>query len=130
MKIFESKNGMIEWSDDHKAVIKSFSGFIKGKELQKIFTSGLEVFAKNGGQTWISDNRKLRAYTEEDISWINTVWLPKMLDAGWKYWALIEPVSNIGKSFMRHFQFYIDKGIEVKAFTDREDAERWALNKL
>lgn len=130
MIIVESKNGKIEWSEDQKAIIKSFSGFIKGDELRNIFSSGYETFKKNAGLTWISDNRKIHAYADSDLHWINEVWLPNMLEAGWKYWALIEPESNIGKNFMRHFQFYVDKGIEVEVFTDKKSAESWAQSKV
>lgn len=129
MTILETGNGKIEWLEDYKSIFKSFTGFIFGEELRKIFDAGYEKFHDTDAQTWISDNRLLQVYKQEDVDWINEDWLPRMLKSGWKYWAIIEPEKTIGKMSMKKFAYYEEKGIEVKVFSDEKEALRWSLDK-
>ena len=97
-----------------------------GKEKEDLFLGGYEKMKKEGGCKWLSDNRKLRPWTTEDVQWINGVWLPKMLAAGWKYWAVVEPETALGNLSMRNFLgFYAEKGLEVQIFHSVEAAKEW-----
>jgi hypothetical protein len=125
MIIYQGKNSEIEWLEAHKTILKTFSGFIMGYELHEAFNAGYTQLKNTGGKKWLSDNRKLPVYRQEDITWINEEWFPRMLDIGWKYWALLEPESHTGAFVMKKFQFYIDKGITLQTFTSMEEALAW-----
>jgi hypothetical protein len=125
MLLYESKNGTVQWLNNERTVLKTFSGFIHGEELRAAFNAGYEQLKKYRGTKWLSDNRGLPTYKAEDIEWINTDWFPRMLKAGWKYWALVEPKTNVGLLVMKKFQFYVDQGIELEVFTTVEEALEW-----
>lgn len=108
-----------------KVVLKAFKGYIHGEDLHSAFNSGYEKLKKEKGYKWLSDNRGLPVYKEEDVTWINEDWFPRILKAGWKYWALIEPKSAIGEMVMKKFQFYSDKGVKIQVFNSIEDGLEW-----
>ena len=119
-----------EWDPIGKVLIKTMLGFVTGKEKEDLFLSGYEKMKKEGGKKWLSDNRKLRPWSEKDVEWINNVWLPMMLKAGWKYWAVIEPESVLGNLSMKNFLgFYAEQGLEVKIFHEMDEALAWMRSK-
>ena len=126
MILYTTKNGQVEWLETDKIVVKTFSGFIYGDEMQNAFNAGLEAVKKNRGSKWLSDNRGLKPYRQEDVKWINDIWFPQMLKAGWKYWAVLEPENILGQVSMKNFlDFYQQMGITLRVFHTMEDALAW-----
>jgi len=126
MVVYDSKNGHAEWLPDGKILVKTIKGFIYGEELKGLFNSGYDQVVKGGGVKWLSDNRNLKPYRQEDVTWINQDFLPRMLKAGWKYWAVIEPDNVLGNLSMKNFlDFYQQQGITLKIFNNKVDALAW-----
>jgi hypothetical protein len=125
MILHKSSNAQVEWFEKEKVVLKRFTGFIHGDELHSAFNSGYEQLKKENGNKWLSDNRGLPVYKQEDIDWINNDWFLRMLNAGWKYWALVEPESAIGLMVMKKFVFYTDQGIILQVFKNTEEGFAW-----
>ena len=125
MILHESKNARVEWFEQEKVILKRFSGFITGDEMRVAFDAGYKQLQKANGEKWLSDNRDLPVYKQEDVDWINEDWFPRMLEAGWRYWALVEPKSHVGTMTMKKFRFYVDEGIILKVFATVEEAFSW-----
>ncbi|NJN95751.1 MAG: hypothetical protein HC875_17380 [Anaerolineales bacterium] len=126
MLVYTTKNGQVEWLEAEKIVVKTFSGFIYGEEMKTAFNEGLEALKKNNGCKWLSDNRGLKPYRQEDVKWINDTWFPQALKAGWKYWAVLEPETILGQVSMRNFlDFYQQLGITLRVFHSMEDGLAW-----
>ncbi len=125
MILHKSPNAHVEWFEKEQVVLKKFTGFIHGDELHSAFNAGYEQLKKANGNKWLSDNRGLPVYKQEDIEWINHKWFPKMLNIGWKYWALVEPESAIGLMVMKKFAFYTDQGIILQVFKNTEESFAW-----
>ncbi len=129
MVIHQSPKTQLEWLDQGAILRKTFKGFVYGEELKSAFMLGYEKVKNKKGCKWLSDNRFLDVYTEEDIAWINDVWLTSMIDAGWKYWAILEPEGLVGQLTMEEFKdFYAEKGIILKIFHSMREAEEWLEN--
>lgn len=125
MILHTSPHAHVEWFEKEKVVFKRFSGFIYGEELYSAFNSGYEQLKKAKGNKWLSDNRGLPVYKQEDITWINEDWFLRMLKAGWKYWALVEPEAVLGQMVMKKFTFYTEHGITLQVFNSIEDGLAW-----
>lgn len=125
MILHKSPNAEVKWLEREKIVLKRFTGFIHGDELRSAFNSGYEQLKQENGNKWLSDNRGLPVYKQEDIEWINEDWFLRMLKAGWKYWALVEPESAIGLMVMKKFAFYTDQGIILQVFKNTEEGFAW-----
>ena len=125
MIIYQSEHATLKWVEAHHSILKRFRGFIKDQELQDAFNTGLKVLKEHHSCKWLSDNRGLPVYRPQDIEWINHDWFPRMLAAGWKYWALLEPETAIGAMTMKKFQFYVDQGITLQVFATEDEGFAW-----
>jgi hypothetical protein len=124
--IHQSAKAKIEWIPEGKIVRKTFSGFITGEELQKAFQAGLTQLQQQKGCKWLSDNRELKVYKQEDSTWINEVWFPAVMQAGWKYWAVLEPEDYYGQMSMKKFiKTFAQQGLTLNVFHKMEDAVEW-----
>ena len=125
MILHESKNAKVEWIESDRIILKAFKSFIQGDELKSAFNAGYEKLKNEKGTKWLSDNRGIPVYKAEDVKWINEDWFPRILKAGWKYWALVEPETAVGAMVMKQFTFYIEKGITLQVFHSIEKAQAW-----
>ena len=126
MLLYESKNSKVEWLEHEKIVVKTFYDFIYGEEMRGAFEAGFNALVTYHGIKWLSDNRGLKPYRNQDVTWINEDWFPRMLKAGWKYWAAVEPENILGKWSMKNFMdFYQQQGIMLRVFNHVEDGLKW-----
>jgi hypothetical protein len=99
---------------------------VQGERFRGILEQGLELFKKHGARRWLSDDRGNTALPPEDTEWAVTDWSPRVIAAGWKYWAVLMPQKSGGQVNMREFiKAYATKGVTVSAFTAPEAALKW-----
>ena len=126
MILYESKNSKVEWLEHEKIAVKTFYDFAYGEELMTAFNAGLDAMIKYHGEKWLSDNRGMKPYRTQDVKWINEVWGPRALQAGWKYWAAVEPENILGKWTMKPLmEFYQQQGVTLQVFHQVEDGLKW-----
>ncbi len=76
-----------------------------------------------------SDNHLFNDLPQEDNDWIGSVWLPKAIEAGWKYWALVVPEAEAGRMNMVQFVTnFANMGVETRVFTDPDQAMEWLVS--
>ena len=96
------------------------------KEWQELLLTGTAYMAEKGLSKWISDNRKNGRPGPDTAEWINDTWLPFAIRSGWKTWALVEPENFSSKLNQRmHNKYFLERGIQMAAFSDPVDAECW-----
>jgi len=67
------------------------------EELRELLTRGAETLERFGAIKWLSDDRGNSMLRPHDEEWADTEWLPRVLRAGFKYWAIVLPQAAIGK---------------------------------
>ncbi len=93
-------------------------------------SKGAEFFEKEKCSKWLSDDRGNSALPAEDAEWATKVWSPRVVEAGWKYWALIMPDKAIGKMNMKRLvAAYDDSGVKVEIFDDESSALEWLASR-
>ncbi len=110
-----------------KIVHHEFHKFVTGGEIvREVFNAGAELFEKYGAEKWLSDDRENRVLTKEDTEWTQNVWRPRVLKAGWKYWAIILPENYVGKMVMNNIlASYTRLGVTTRIFADPDEALNW-----
>jgi len=97
-----------------------------GDAFKEVLDKGLEQMKEHGATKWLSDDRANSALRPEDSAWANEDWTPRVLAAGWKYWAIVLPQNVIGRMNMQQF---IDQqsqaGVTVRVFSDPNEALSW-----
>lgn len=115
---------------DTKIIHHQFKKFIYGPAFREVIMKGLEYFENEGCEKWLSDDRGNSALHPDDKEWGDTNWTPRVIAAGWKYWALILPEKVIGQMNMRRLiQEYLERGVEVEVFSNPEEGLAWLESK-
>lgn len=100
--------------------------FLHGDEFRNLLEQGLEVLRKRGATKWLSDNRGNGPVKPSDAEWALNDWAPRVMAAGWRYWAIVMPEKILGEMNMRRWmERYAAMGLTSEAFTDPEEAMTW-----
>ena len=111
---------------EDKIVHHQFHQFMFGQPFRDALMTGADLFEKNGAKKWLSDDRANSALPQEDTDWSNQNWLPRVIKAGWKYWALILPEKAVGQMNMQRFmKQFADFGVTARVFANPDEALVW-----
>jgi hypothetical protein len=97
-----------------------------GKGFQEIMLAATNHLKKNKGTKWLSDDRNFTVLSPEDTKWGQEVWFPETKKAGWKYWAILLPVKQVGQmNIKRLIAEYKAAGVTAQIFENPEEAMKW-----
>ena len=126
MTIIDNEYATLYYHSDKKIVHHEFHKFIFGQPFRDVLTKGAEIFEKYSACKWLSDDTGNGALTPEDSEWALGEWQPRIMKAGWKYWAVVMPEKVIGQMNMtRWIKTYADSGIVVQVFSNSDEAMKW-----
>jgi hypothetical protein len=126
VKIMDDENVSIWYYPESKILHHQVHKFFFGQVYRDVFNAGAQAFKKYGAQKWLSDDRNVTAWTKEDVEWGNKDWFPRMLQSGWKYWAIIFPEKVVGQMVLKKFaENYSSMGIQTKIFSSLDEAKKW-----
>jgi hypothetical protein len=124
--IEENAFATLWYHPEKKIVHHEFHKFIYGDVLQSFLMKGTETLKKNGANKWLSDDRKNPVLKTEDADWGQAIWFPQTLQAGWKYWALVQSEGAIAKmNTEKLVKAYSQAGIIAKYFNNPDEAMTW-----
>lgn len=96
------------------------------KEFRELLMAGYEVLRKNRATKWLSDDRNHTVLSEEDEAWARTEWFPLVMKAGWKHWAVVNPVKAVGQlSTKQNAEFMRIGGVTVNVVSTVDEAMAW-----
>ncbi len=100
---------------------------IADEAFQSVLRTGLRMLKEHGAQRWLSDDRNNSILSAEDSAWSQDFWLPRALQTGWKYWAVLPPIKARGKINMKRLIEYVGerRRIKIKIFSDPDEAWQW-----
>ncbi len=111
---------------EDKIIHHKFHKFIHGDKFRDVLNKGVEIFEEQNANKWLSDDRENSALPKDDGIWAMTEWSPRVMKAGWKYWAIVMPDKVMGQTNMNQFmKLYIDQGLVVTVFEDPDEALEW-----
>src|SRR5271166_4845497 len=103
------------YHEESKIIHHIFKPPMGSDQIQEVLSAGTDLLEKNRATKWLSDNRQLAvAFSDEAAQWVNEVWLPRTVRAGWKYWAMVVPEAIIGRAdHVKYVESFYDTGIWV-----------------
>ena len=126
MTIIDNEFVTLWYHPDTKIVHHQFHQFLHGDPFRETLNKGTELLKKYGAHKWLSDGRKNSALSKEDTDWGKTNWFPRAVEAGWKYWAIVQPEQVLGKMNMKRLaKTYSEQGVTAEFFSDPDDAMAW-----
>jgi len=124
--ILETPQITVRYHPDAKIIHHEMHAYTHGKDFRDALMAGVEAMKKYGAHKWLSDDRKNPILNSDDRQWGEDVWLPEVIRAGWKYWALVEPEKALARVRMEErAETFRKQGVTVKSFTDSDEAMKW-----
>ncbi len=122
-KILENKWATLWYHADAKVVHHEFHQPIMKEPFREVLTKGADLFEERRADQWLSDDRANTALHPDDSKWAIEEWSPRVVKAGWKYWAIVMPDAALGKlSLKRIIVLYRDLGVDVDVFGTPDEA--------
>ncbi len=87
------------------------------QEFRELLDKGASTLERYRAVKWMSDDRGNTLLRPDDEAWAQKEWLPRVLRAGFKFWAIVLPAAAIGKLNMQrlandHLRYGIQSRIE------------------
>lgn len=102
--------------------------YFYGDTFRTILTAGADAFEQNRCTKWLSDDRNFGAVHPDDKAWGDVEWKPRVLKAGWKYWAMVLPAKVTGQmNIQKMVEEYRLLGVNGTIHSNPEDAMKWLL---
>jgi hypothetical protein len=124
--ILDNAFATLWYHPEKKIVHHVIHKFIYGEEFKKLLLTGTETLKKNGAKKWLSNDKSNTVLRTEDTNWGQENWFPQTIQAGWKYWAIVQPAAAIAQMNMEKLvKLYSSMGITAKFFSDENEAMKW-----
>ena len=101
-------------------------GFAPSAAFRELLSTGADCLEHNSARKWLSDDSDGAVLREEDAHWGDTVWAPRVIAAGFRYWAIVLPANAIASMQMKRFcSEYARRGVTVELFDNPTSAMDW-----
>ena len=127
--VFQNDCAVLVYYPEAKIVHNTLSGQPTGTQFREALNAGVEVMKKYGGTKWLSDDRENKViFSAEDQEWADNDWFPRMVQVGWKTWAMVVPYEikarfNLQEIVDKNFE----RGIRIAVFSELDEAFQWLL---
>ena len=111
---------------DENIIHHKINKFVESASFRAMLTAGAECLEKHRCKKWLSDDKDSTVIRDGDAEWATTVWSPRVIRAGFKYWAIVLPSAAIGQLNMKRFaDEYRHRGVTVSVFDNVDAAFGW-----
>lgn len=116
----------IRWDDVHKCVHTEWKAFANSAEFRAALMRALDAIRERHAVAYLSDARQVKVVVHEDQTWANEVWMPLLVKAGVKRFALVTAASGLGKVTVEEVvELVQNRGLLMKAFGSVLAARMW-----
>lgn len=116
----------IRWDGVHHCVHTEWKAFANSSEFRAALMSALDAIRDRQAIQYLSDTRKVKVVVHEDQAWANEVWIPLLVDAGVKRFALVTATSGLGKLTVEEVIKLVDnRGLLMRGFDSLDEAQKW-----
>lgn len=110
--LYEDKAMTISWNEDDRIIESVWKGFATGEAYQNPLEKLLELVKSKKTSKILSDMRNMSAVSQSDQEWVEKDFMPRMIEAGIKYWALVFPTSVVATMSLKQMEQAVQEGIK------------------
>ena len=124
--ILDTEYATLWYHPEEKVIHHKIHKFLVAGVFEKLLSAGAELMETHGAVKWLSDDRNNVVVSPEDLEWSDRIWAPRVLRAGFKYWAIVVPSMAVAELQMKALQAKRrQQGILVEMFETVEEAMAW-----
>lgn len=119
----------IAYDNEMDAVLMKWNGYATSPQFREGTELMLNTLIQHRASKVIADIKEMTLIGMEDQQWLDTYFLPRAIDHGFKAIAIIKPDSYFNKVAVESISFKVagDK-LKIQLFNNLEDAREWLGN--
>ena len=116
----------LRWDKVDKCVHSEWKAFANSDEFRAALMRALEAIKDTHAIAYLSDTRNVKVIVHGDQNWVNEVWVPLLIAAGVKRFALVKAESGLGKLNVEDVINMVDnRGLQMRGFDSVQNARMW-----
>jgi hypothetical protein len=116
----------VSWDEAGQLVLVEWQGWANATEFSELLEAEITALRKHHGTRILADCRRQRVLNPAEQDRANTVWLPRALAAGLKWFAVVVPSSALAEANLKERLGEVRAGaLEVAYFATPEEAREW-----
>ncbi len=116
----------VRWDGPHSTVFVEWDGWANTAEFSGLLDAEVKALAEHACPRLLADCRRQRILNPADQERANREWVPKVLEAGLRRFAIVLPESEIAAGHLRE---RLDKvpqtAMQIAYFASVEEAREW-----
>jgi hypothetical protein len=110
-------------------VVMEWSGYFTSEEFRNGTNAMLDTLKEFNATRVLANVKEMVLISMEDQKWMESVFLPRAIEAGFRICALVQPVHYFNKVAVENITYKIDqRKLLVNIFDNLVDAKKWLVN--
>lgn len=114
----------VRWDEPNATVLVEWDGWANTGEFQALLAAEIQALLDHRCSQLLADCRKQRVLNLADQERANREWLPQVLEAGLKRFAIVLPESEIAAAHLQERLSTVTE-MEIAYFASAEEARAW-----
>lgn len=114
----------VRWDEDNSIVLVTWDGWANTEEFKALLDAEVKALREHECPHLLADCRRQRVLNLADQERANREWLPQVLEAGLKRFAIVLPESEVAAGHLRERLSDVT-GMEIAYFADVEESRAW-----
>jgi hypothetical protein len=124
--VYESPYATLWYHTESKIIHHKIHKYSQNEEFRSFINLAARTLGEKGATKWLSEDQSLLMLEKESSNFNKVSWPEKTVDAGWKFWAIVQPKNIITQinmeKIVKHFK---SLGVTAKFFSEVEEAMQW-----
>ncbi|HEX9979628.1 MAG TPA: STAS/SEC14 domain-containing protein [Flavobacterium sp.] len=121
-----TKTYNIYFEHDLDAVVMEWHGYATSLEFREGTELMLNTLIKNDTFKVLADIKNMTIIAREDQEWLDTVFLPRATDFGFRVIAIVKPEHYFNKVAVESISYKVDKNkLSINFFDNVDNAREW-----
>ncbi len=118
----------VGWDAGVPCVVMEWRGYFTSPQFRDANERVLAAIVEHRSTRLLGDVTDFKLIGAEDQEWLNTNWIPRVIDAGVRHVAVVQPVYYFNKVAVETVAQRIDRdSMTVQYFDDRAAARLWLM---
>ena len=117
----------LEWDEINRIVVADWHGFFTSEKFRAGLLKGLEVIAQYHAANWLADTTEAKVTAIADQNYLAYEWTSLAMERGLRRIAYIVPTDIIAQMALNRI-VNETKGLEIKYFSNRDEARQWLVS--
>ena len=119
----------IFFDEELDAVVMEWNGYATSAQFREGTELMLNTLIKHNCANVLADIHTMTLIGTEDQQWLQSNFIPRAVQFGFKKIAIIEPTSYFNKVAVESVSYKVDKkNLVISFFNNKEEAQEWIKN--